>query len=66
MNFEDWICQDITFCMSKECKKRDTCHRAIGCKKRIASYTDYYEKDKECKYYIAASDADIERNKNKQ
>lgn len=65
MNFEDWICQDITFCMSKECKKRDTCHRAIGCKKRIASYSDFYEEGKECKQYIAASDEDIERNKNK-
>ena len=61
--------QDITFCMSKQCNRRDTCHRAIGCHKRIASYTDYYlalKEGEECKSYIEASPEDIERNKNKK
>ena len=41
MDFGKWLQQDITFCMTENCPIRQYCHRAIGCKKRIASYSDY-------------------------
>ena len=36
-----WLSQDITFCMTENCPIKEYCHRAIGCKERIASYSDF-------------------------
>ena len=36
-----WVSQDITFCMTENCPIKEYCHRSIGCKERIASYSDF-------------------------
>ena len=41
MGLSNFVSQDITFCMTEGCPIKQYCHRAIGCKKRIASYSDF-------------------------
>ena len=71
MNLSNWFKQDITFCATKNCPIREYCHRAVGCKKRIASYADF---GNECnlsniyKMFMQADMKDVEayREKNKK
>ena len=40
-NLRTLVSQDITFCVNRNCPIKEYCHRAIGCTKRIASYSDF-------------------------
>lgn len=65
----NWVSQDITFCSTKGCPVSEYCHRAIGCKKRIASYSDF---GSECNinnvfnYFIQADMKDVEERRKKK
>ena len=43
MNDYHWLSQDITFCASDTCPIKEWCHRYVGLKKRIASFSDFKE-----------------------
>ena len=34
-----WISQDICFCLSNSCPIKEYCFRPIGCRSRIATYS---------------------------
>jgi hypothetical protein len=36
---------DITMCVNKKCKKRDTCYRVIAIPSIMQSYADVFEKN---------------------
>ena len=60
----EWIMQDITFCMAKSCPVKEYFHRAVGCHKRIASYSDYSQICNAANvydYFIQASKEDTEK-----
>ena len=61
--------QDITFCHPTDCEKKETCHRYIGCKKKIASYSDFQplcNHSNDYPYYLQARDTDIQAYKEKK
>ena len=62
------LCQDITFCMSHECKRKFDCFRYVGCKKMIASYSDFLPvcEDNDYSLFIQADDIETEAYKTKK
>lgn len=42
-DFQQWFSQDITFCASDNCPIKEYCHRYVGRKVRIASFSNFEE-----------------------
>ena len=68
MNDYQWLSQDITFCLADNCPIREYCHRYVGRKVRIASFSNFEEACNHSNifaYFMQANQKDTEEYRRK-
>lgn len=68
-DFQQWLSQDITFCASDNCPIKEYCHRYVGRKVRIASFSNFEEACNHknfFEWFIQANKEDTEEYRRKE
>ena len=69
MNDYQWLSQDITFCASDNCPIKEWCHRYVGRKVYIASFSNFGEvcnHNNVFAYFMQANQEDTEKYRRKE